>query len=140
MRKYPLAFLLFGWTLATAAPAPAEDEPDVDCKNQKTQMDMTYCAGQDFVAADDELNAQYKRTRQAMKAWDADASPDLGGAEEALVKAQRAWIAYRDAQCAFHGYQAKGGTMEPMIVSGCKAELTLRRTQELKDQTDLMGN
>ena len=29
--------------------------------------------------------------------------------------------------------------MEPMIVSGCKAELTLRRTQELKDQTDLMG-
>ena len=84
MRKYPLAFLLFGWGLATAAPAPAEDEPNVDCKNQKTQMDMTYCAGQDFVAADDELNAQYKRTRQAMKAWDADPSPDLGGGEGAV--------------------------------------------------------
>lgn len=138
MRISLFALLLAGCMLPSAQ-ASAEDEPDVDCSNQQTQMEMTYCAGQDFVIADEKLNAQYALTRRAMKAWDEDAPQNLRGAEEALVRAQRAWIAFRDAQCTFHGYQARGGTMEPMIVHGCRAELTLERTQELKEQTDLMG-
>jgi uncharacterized protein YecT (DUF1311 family) len=29
--------------------------------------------------------------------------------------------------------------MEPMLIYGCQAELTRQRTQQLKEQTDLMG-
>ena len=55
------------------------------------------------------------------------------GAVEMLKKAQRAWIGYRDGQCQLSGYSARGGSMEPMLVSQCLADLTKKRTQELKD-------
>lgn len=60
------------------------------------------------------------------------------GGEEALVKAQRAWIGYRDAQCLSWGFQARGGSMEPMLVSSCEADLTRKRTAELKALVDTM--
>nr|CAD6601581.1 hypothetical protein RKHAN_00910 [Rhizobium sp. Khangiran2] len=125
--------------LLSGVPATAQDDPEVDCKNPVTQMEMTYCAEQDFAEADEQLNAQYKVTRQAMKDWDGDAMDGLGSAADALLASQRAWIAFRDAQCTFRGYQARGGTMEPMLIYGCQAELTRQRTQQLKEQTDLMG-
>ncbi|MNT91411.1 hypothetical protein D3C72_2325040 [compost metagenome] len=59
-------------------------------------------------------------------------SADYVGAEEALKKAQRAWIGYRDGQCELAGFEARGGSMEPMLVSGCLAQLTTTRTEELK--------
>ena len=139
MREFSCIFLLCGAILAGAVSASAEDQPDVDCENAQTQMEMTYCAGQDFAEADDLLNAQYKLTRQAMKDWDGNAMDGLGSAADALLASQRAWLAFRDAQCAFHGYQARGGTMEPMLIHGCQAELTRQRTQQLKEQTDLMS-
>ncbi|CCF20265.1 conserved exported protein of unknown function [Pseudorhizobium banfieldiae] len=125
--------------LMAAFPATAQDDPEVDCENPVTQMEMTYCAEQDFAEADEQLNAQYKVTRQAMKDWDGDAMDGLGSAADALLASQRAWLAFRDAQCAFYGYQARGGTVEPMLIYGCQAELTRQRTQQLKEQTDLMG-
>lgn len=125
--------------LLSGVPATAQDDPEVDCKNPVTQMEMTYCAEQDFAEADEQLNAQYKVTRQAMKDWDGDAMDGLGSAADALLASQRAWLAFRDAQCAFYGYQARGGTMEPMLIYGCQAELTRQRTLQLKEQTDLMG-
>ncbi len=139
MSKTLLMLLMCGCVLLVKAPVFAQDEPEVDCENAMTQMEMTYCAEQDFAEADEQLNAQYKVTRQAMKDWDADATDGLGSAADALLGSQRAWLAFRDAQCAFHGYQARGGTMEPMLIYGCQAELTRQRTQQLKEQTDLMS-
>lgn len=139
MLKTLLMLLMCGCVLLTEAPVSAQDEPEVDCEKAVTQMEMTYCAEQDFAEADDQLNAQYKLTRQAMKDWDADSSDGLGSAADALLASQRAWLAFRDAQCAFQGYQARGGTMEPMLIYGCQAELSRQRTQQLKEQTDLMS-
>jgi len=111
-------------------------EPDIDCSKAETQTDMTTCAVQDFDKADKALNAQYKKTRSAMVAIDADLDNDMKGAEKALIKAQRAWVDYRDGECEAQGFQARGGTMEPMLVSGCKAQLTDTRTKELKALAD----
>lgn len=122
-----------------ASPAGAQ-EPKANCKNPQTQIEMNICSQRDFDTADKALNAQYQATRKAMKAWDADAMSELKGAEDALVKAQRAWVAYRDAQCISYGFQAHGGSMEPMLISGCQADLTLKRTAELKELTEAMGN
>ena len=54
------------------------------------------------------------------------------GAVDALKRAQRSWIGYRDGQCELAGFEARGGSMEPMLVSGCLADLTRKRTAELK--------
>ncbi|MBB5572685.1 MULTISPECIES: lysozyme inhibitor LprI family protein [Rhizobium] len=112
------------------------DEPEVDCANAQTQMDMNICAQRDYDKADKALNEQYKKTRAAMVATDADLEDDQKGAEKALVKAQRAWVDYRDGQCEAEGFEARGGTMEPMLVTGCKATLTEQRTKELKTLAD----
>ncbi|WP_404944582.1 lysozyme inhibitor LprI family protein [Rhizobium rhizogenes] len=120
---------------ATFAQSDA-DEPKIDCSKAEAQTDLNICAARDFDAADKALNAQYKKTRAAMVAIDADLDNDMKGAEKALLKAQRAWVDYRDGECEAAGFQARGGSMEPMLVSGCKADLTQKRTKELKDLAD----
>lgn len=119
--------------------AGAANAEDVDCENAQTQADMTSCAQARYEEADKGLNAQYKKTRAAMVAIDKDLDADKKGAEQALLKAQRAWITYRDAQCENYGFQARGGTMEPMLVAGCLADLTDLRTKELKEFSEGTG-
>ena len=131
MRLAATAGLFFA---VLSLPALAQDE-EPDCKNPVTQMDMNFCADADFQEADKALNAAYRQTMKAMEATDAELeeiNPDLIGAVDTLKKAQRAWIAYRDGQCDLAGFEARGGSMEPMLVSGCLADLTRKRTAELK--------
>lgn len=113
---------------------------EIDCANPTTQSDMTSCEAARHDAADKALNAQYKKTRAVMVTIDSDLDGDMKGAEKALVKAQRAWIDYRDAECDAAGFQARGGTMEPMLVAGCLADITDKRTKELKELEDSMSN
>lgn len=137
MLKLALLPMLCGCVLLLDAPTSAQ-QVQPDCMEPQTQADMTICAGQDLADADKALNAQYQVTRRVLKERDADASTELKGGVEALVKAQRAWLAYRDAQCASVGFQARGGSMEPMLISMCEADLTRKRTDELKALVDNM--
>lgn len=143
MRRYPFVSGFLAATLLQVTFAQAQDEPQVDCAKAETQADMNICANKDYEAADTELNAVYKKAMVAMK----DTDKELGeidanyvGAVDALKKAQRAWIDYRDGQCELAGFEARGGSMEPMLVSGCLADLTKKRTEELKGLTQGAGN
>lgn len=129
--------------LISATAAHAQEEPQVDCRNAVAQMDLNICADRDYRAADAELNKAYKQAMAAMQETD----KELGGidkayvgAVEALKKAQRAWLGYRDGQCELAGFEARGGSMEPMLVSGCLAELTRKRTSELKQLVESAEN
>jgi uncharacterized protein YecT (DUF1311 family) len=102
------------------------------CDNPITQSDMTQCEVRRFEAADRQMNEQWKATLASMR--NADRSPDNDGRPgyaDQLLKAQRAWLAYRDAHCASDGYRMRGGSAEPMLVAGCRAELTQMRTKQL---------
>jgi uncharacterized protein YecT (DUF1311 family) len=136
MLKLALLPMLCGCVLLVDAPVSSGEQPDVDCGNATTQLAMNICAGRDFEKADAELNAQYKTTRDLLRQRDAAGTPETRGAEEALVKAQRAWVAYRDAECSSRGFQARGGSMEPLVLSACRTDLTQKRTAELKELTD----
>lgn len=120
---------------AFLASAPLCAAEDIDCENAQTQMDMNICADKDYQQADKALNVAYKKAVAAAREMD-DNVKDMGeayvGAVDALKRAQRAWIGYRDGQCEFAGFEARGGSMEPMLVSGCLADLTRKRTDELK--------
>lgn len=110
----------------------AQSEPQTNCAEPTTQADMNICASRDYEAADKALNAQYQSIRKILTERDSTASNMDKGAVEALVAAQRAWIAYRDANCDAVGFQARGGSMEPMLVSSCLAEMSRNRAEELK--------
>jgi uncharacterized protein YecT (DUF1311 family) len=118
--------------LALAAIAP---DPEVDCANPRYQIEMNFCAQQDYERADAALNVQWKQTAAKMKEYDrAPYRPDdkRPGYMATLLTAQRAWLGYRDAHCESAGYVARGGSMEPMLVAGCMAELTEQRIAQLK--------
>lgn len=127
------AALLF-LTGGAAGPALADDTPD--CKAPQTQADMTICAGKDHEKADKDLNAAYQKLRKQLAERDKTADASSKGATDALVTSQRAWVAFRDANCALAGFQARGGTMEPMLIASCLADMSSKRAEELKALTD----
>ncbi|OYW21745.1 MULTISPECIES: lysozyme inhibitor LprI family protein [unclassified Sphingomonas] len=117
--------------LLLAAAAPAEP-----CDNAISQSAMTMCAAEAYKRADAALNAQWKITLAKAKARDVE-SPPMSVAErryaDGLLDSQRAWIAFRDAQCAAESLEMRGGSAQPMLLYGCKAAMTRERTKWLKD-------
>lgn len=88
-----------------------------ECANASTQAEMNSCTAQQYQAADKTLNQTYQA---AIKRADAPQ-------RELLKKAQQAWIALRDADCAFIGSGTQGGSIQPMIVNQCLADKTNER-------------
>ncbi|CDX24948.1 conserved exported hypothetical protein [Mesorhizobium sp. ORS 3324] len=106
--------------LILLATAPAAWAEDCD-RSDDSQSMMNICADADYQAADAKLNATYK---------------DIAGrndekANKLLQTAQRAWIAFRDAECAYSTAGSEGGSIHPMEVSQCLTELTTERTKQL---------
>lgn len=108
--------------------------------DQGIQIEMNICAAHDFQKADDALNAQWTITSEKMKSQDVEYEkykssfePPAPGYFESLLEAQRAWLKYRDAHCRLDGYNARGGSLEPLLVSTCRTALTEKRTQELRE-------
>jgi len=112
----------------------AAQEPN--CKEPQTQADMTICAGKDYEKADKQLNVEYQKLRKLLTERDKAADADGKGAADALVTAQRAWVAFRDANCALSGFQARGGSMEPMLISSCLAEMSTKRADDLRQLSE----
>ena len=113
------------WPLRGSANEP-------DCRDPQTQTEMNICAGIDYRAADRELNDVYGRVRQIVREQDDALPANLRGIEKTLIEGQRGWIAYRDGHCGVVGAEARGGTMESLLVSSCMADLTRKRTTELQ--------
>lgn len=113
----------------------ASQAAEPDCAG--TQSEMTQCAANDFARADRVLNAVWREVTEALRTRDRDAAQyepaDRGSYAEGALAAQRAWLAFRDAQCgAESDIEARGGSMEPMVFHYCRARLTDERTAQLR--------
>ncbi|WP_257098927.1 lysozyme inhibitor LprI family protein [Pseudovibrio flavus] len=111
-----------------------------DCSNVTTQVEMNNCTYENYQLADKALNAAYAKAMAFMKQSDSYIGPDEKRAQDALVKAQRDWIAYRDSACVSYGFLARGGTLVPTLENQCLAKLTEQRTKDLKDIAQGLGN
>lgn len=126
--------------------APTDGLPlcNQEAADRGVQQEMNICAYREFVEADAALNAQWSITRAAMRASDAEREEhgyddwdERPGYFDTLLEAQRAWLTYRDAHCRSEGYNARGGSLEPLLVSTCKTALTNSRTEELRELAGL---
>jgi uncharacterized protein YecT (DUF1311 family) len=97
----------------------------VDCDNATDQTTMNQCAAQQNKAADKELNALYQQITTRLKS-----NPD---SKKLLIGAQRAWVAFRDAECKFSSAGVEGGSVYPLIYSNCVTELTKARVETFKN-------
>jgi uncharacterized protein YecT (DUF1311 family) len=115
-----------------AVPARAEDK--LNCKEPVTQNDMTQCAALDFEKADKALNVIWPKIKSQAEAQD----KDTGKREylDSLMASQRAWIAYRDTECTRRAMEMHGGSGEPMLLYGCKGQLTSQRIKDLQDDAN----
>lgn len=97
----------------------------VDCANASDQATMNQCAGQDFKAADKELNTVYQQITKRLK--------DNPDGKKLLVSAQRAWVGFRDTECKFSASGVAGGSVYPLIYSNCLSSVTKVRVEALKE-------
>ena len=116
--------------------AAAAQDPEIDCDNAMAQFELNACAYKEYERADAAMNAQWKVTAAHMKEIDADfdrSQDNRPGYFDTLLAAQRAWLTYRDQHCASEGYTMRGGSAEPMVISGCQTQLTDARSKQRQD-------
>lgn len=101
----------------------AEDiRRDYDACDSGVTSSMRLCASYRWTEQDVRLDAVYRRLLAQV------GKDDL----PALVHAQRAWLAYRDAQCAIEGkVGAGGGSAESLYVLSCMEDLTRQQADQL---------
>ena len=105
--------------LALSAPALA-----LDCSRQETEGAARECSGQRLRDADKKLNQTYTAL---LKRFDAK--------QQVMLRAsERAWLAYRDAQCKMVASGVDGGSAQPMVTADCLGDLTRARLKELNYQ------
>lgn len=94
---------------------------------------MAGCVAAEIDVWDGFLNREYKGLRALMAEADANASAGNVSRVDALRDTQRAWIAYRDAECGFNWAMFQEGTMRLLVAVGCRLDMTAQRSMELRD-------
>lgn len=101
----------------------AEDiRRNYDACDSGNDFSMKVCEWYRWTEQDIRLNTVYEKLRAQMDPGDLPY----------LMSAQRAWLAYRDAQCEAEGRAgAGGGSEEGLYVLACKDELTRQQADRL---------
>lgn len=146
-----LSVLMLCWPLASAAQEAIVDQGAVEtCFDQTGQgLEMPDCVGEaadicskrheqpettlaisqclmaENSAWDALLNREYKKSKAIFA--------DTPGLADTLLTAQRAWIAFRDADCAVAYDQWGGGSMRVISAADCQLRHTARRTFQLRE-------
>lgn len=115
--------MIVAWTALSPAPS-AGAQPKRDCGSENSQGAMNACSLEQWKSADIALNQDYRALLQRM-------DPK---SQKLLRSAQRAWLAYRDAECGFIASATEGGSAQPMVRYGCLLDATEKREEALKFQ------
>lgn len=94
-----------------------------------TTIGIVGCLQAETAAWDTILNREYKTTRAQLDQFDSGQPP----VSEALLAAQRAWIAYRDAECSLAFERNRTGTIRSVAAGACMLQMTAQRSLELRD-------
>jgi uncharacterized protein YecT (DUF1311 family) len=95
-----------------------------DCmeKSNGITVEVRDCIDEEYERLDKELNAVYGDLS-------AKSTP---AARRALVASERAWLAFRRAQCDYEAHADYGGTLSLVLVDGCHLDMLARRVKEIR--------
>ncbi len=132
MRKTMLMAGALGLALA-AAPVAAKPAASVyqACLDNSGGVDpvMKRCGAGEIARQDKMLDAAYRKLRRAL-------TPKL---KASLDKGERAFLAYRAAQCGFAYDQGSPGTIAGLLYQSCVIDLTAGRIKTLREAQDNVG-
>lgn len=109
-------------------------DPCLDRPEAQTTLGTNDCLSREAAAWDVLLNRDWPNLRAKMRQRDVDnsvAALGLTGADSALLAAQRAWLAFREAECAAQAAEWGAGTIGSTMHAACWLEMTARRAIEL---------
>jgi len=98
-------------------------------------LDVMRCVQLEHGAWDILLNEEYLATRTHAEGADmvtAGTDPHFANFADSLTAAQRAWIAYREAECGLAHARWGAGSQRQIAGARCRLALTADRTVELK--------
>ncbi len=110
-------------------------EPCMARPEGQTTLGMNACLAAESLAWDVLLNADWPKLLEGLRRLDAAnevAAMELPSAAALLRRAQRAWLAWREAECAQRRAEWGSGTLGSNIASACWLEMTARRTLGLR--------
>lgn len=92
------------------------------CMNRSggVTIGMIECMVQETEKQDARLNREYKKIMSQLS----------DERKKTLLVAQRAWIRYRDSNCAFYA-DPEGGTMARVLANSCVMSMTAERADEI---------
>jgi uncharacterized protein YecT (DUF1311 family) len=103
-------------------------------------LGMTACLNAEADVWDGFLNTEYWATQDWAKAADEEEAaqfPEFAVMAERLREAQRAWIAFRDAECALSYAEWGSGSMRNIAHADCRMQMTAERTIELRRMREM---
>jgi len=112
----------------------------IDCHKDQYQLALNVCAARAYKRADDEMNRIWPMAIAAATKIDQsnkDSTSPRGApretAHDALLKAQRAFLIYREESCQVEYLEGFGGSIAPLYYSSCMERITTQRNKELRD-------
>lgn len=124
------------WLLAAASsPALAQWSPPTAC-DRFAGYEAQSCLSREISAADGTLNRVYQRALAAIAADPQTPADQKVVWRDNLTRAQRAWIAFRDADCLFDliGAEWHDGSGTTAAQQACVLDKTRQRAKELTDR------
>lgn len=94
-------------------------------------IDTSSCLSAEAQVWDVLLNEVYGQVRPELASRDETYGYSIPTAE-ALLEAQRAWIAFRDAECGLQYAMYQDGTIRSIVGASCHMQMTARRVFELR--------
>lgn len=124
-RSSMLGIFIFCSLLYSLANASGQQNDMASIKHEHCEegnnLENTFCISRELEESNSRLNVVYGTLMNAL------ASP------ESLRRAQRAWIAFRDAECMFKNRGMQGGSGYNFSVDLCLMRLTEQRISALED-------
>jgi uncharacterized protein YecT (DUF1311 family) len=138
-----MRFRLVPWLLlplVLLAPVCEAQEPENGagsdagaCASAQSTAETKDCLAEQLQRADKELNAVWPQVLKSIDATPAMASKDRRKWREAIVGAQKAWVAYKQLECRGSApNKFFGGTQAGVEALDCELQKTLSRLDELK--------
>ena len=126
-RIVAVAVLVLATLAAASAHGPATGDSAVyqKCLDESGGVDpvMKLCGKDEIARQDRILNTIYRQLRAKLAA----------NLNNDLQKAERAFLAYREAQCRFAYDQKSPGTMAGLLYQSCVLDLTAARIKDLRE-------
>jgi uncharacterized protein YecT (DUF1311 family) len=117
--------LCYGLALVIFASGSATSQSSDPCTSEHSTLEVNRCAQQQLDTQDSLLNAAYQKLLVQLN------NDYQQTTRAALIKAQRLWIQFRDADCTAQESVYDGGTVHTAVYLECLRDHTAQRFKDL---------